>query len=77
MTVVNDYVGSFVKTVEDCVRARNFKPSAPIKYPTPYGGRLVWTLPEETKMYVHLKDKNRIRTRKRWSQVININEIKN
>ncbi|XP_058798456.1 chitin synthase chs-2-like [Phymastichus coffea] len=70
MTLVNDYVGDFVRCVEKCVRARNFKASPPVKYPTPYGGRLVWTLPEQTKMYVHLKDKNRIRARKRWSQVM-------
>lgn len=70
MTQVNDYVVDFVNSVADCVRARNLRPTSPIKYPTPYGGRLVWTLPEKTKMYVHLKDKNRIRTRKRWSQVI-------
>ncbi|XP_008215122.2 chitin synthase chs-2 [Nasonia vitripennis] len=69
-TQVNDWVVSFVKTVADIIRSRNLKPSLPIKYPTPYGGRLVWTLPENTKMYVHLKDKNRIRTRKRWSQVM-------
>lgn len=43
---------------------------APKKYPTPYGGRLVWTLPGKTKMIAHLKDKSKIRHRKRWSQVI-------
>ncbi|XP_014204894.1 uncharacterized protein LOC106636864 [Copidosoma floridanum] len=69
-TQVNDWVMEFVKTVEKCVRARNMRPMAPIKYPTPYGGRLVWTLPDKTPLYVHLKDKNRIRTRKRWSQVM-------
>ena len=36
--------------------------------PTPYGGRLVYTLPGKTKMHVHLKDKSRIRHKKRWSQ---------
>ena len=25
------------------------------KYPTPYGGRLVWTLPGKTKIVCHLK----------------------
>lgn len=42
----------------------------PKKYPAPYGGRLVWTLPGKTKMIAHLKDKDRIRHRKRWSQVM-------
>ena len=29
----------------------------PVKYPTPYGGRLIWTLPGGTKIICHLKDK--------------------
>ena len=41
----------------------------PEKYPTPYGGRLKWTLPGGTNLIVHLKDKNKIRHKKRWSQV--------
>ena len=36
-------------------------------YPSPYGGRLVWRLPGDTKIICHLKDKEKIRTRKRWS----------
>ena len=36
---------------------------------TPYGGRLVFTMPGENKLIVHLKDKEKIRHRKRWSQV--------
>ena len=39
---------------------------------TPYGGRLVWILPGKTKMTVHLKDKIKIRNKKRWSQVMYI-----
>lgn len=42
----------------------------PKKFPTPYGGRLEWTLPGKTKMIAHLKDKDKIRHRKRWSQVM-------
>lgn len=42
----------------------------PKKIPTPYGGRLIWTLPGKTKMIAHLKDKMKIRHRKRWSQVM-------
>ena len=44
------------------------KVSDPVKYPTPYGGRLIWTLPGGTKVICHLKDKNKIRHKKRWSQ---------
>ena len=40
----------------------------PVRTPTPYGGRLTWTLPGGTTLVVHLKDKNKIRHRKRWSQ---------
>ena len=42
----------------------------PIKVPTPYGGRLVWIMPGNNKIIVHLKDKDKIRHRKRWSQVM-------
>lgn len=45
------------------------KLKSPKKIPTPYGGRLEWTLPGETKIIAHLKDKSMIRHRKRWSQV--------
>ena len=37
-------------------------------YTTPYGGRLIWNLPGNTKIICHLKDKNKIRHKKRWSQ---------
>lgn len=43
---------------------------APKLYITPYGGRIVWTLPGKTKMIAHLKDKTKIRAKKRWSQVM-------
>lgn len=42
----------------------------PKKIPTPYGGRLEWTLPGRTKLICHLKDKDKIRHKKRWSQVM-------
>ena len=41
----------------------------PVKYPTPYGGRLEWTLPGQNKLTIHLKDKTKVRHKKRWSQV--------
>lgn len=37
---------------------------------TPYGGRLEWNLPGNTPLVVHLKDKDKIRHKKRWSQVM-------
>ncbi|GAU91388.1 hypothetical protein RvY_03650-2, partial [Ramazzottius varieornatus] len=42
----------------------------PRKIPTPYGGRLVWTMPGKNTLVVHLKDTSKIRQRKRWSQVM-------
>ncbi|CAG0919230.1 unnamed protein product [Notodromas monacha] len=48
----------------------NIRIKPPKKYPAPYGGRLVWTLPGRTKIICHLKNKDKIRTRKRWSQVM-------
>lgn len=42
----------------------------PKKYPTPYGGRLEWIMPGQNKLIAHLKDKVKIRHRKRWSQVM-------
>jgi hypothetical protein len=41
----------------------------PERIATPYGGRLIWTMPGENKITVHLKDSAKIRHKKRWSQV--------
>ncbi|XP_053386699.1 chitin synthase chs-2-like [Mercenaria mercenaria] len=48
----------------------SFKQKPPVSVATPYGGRLVWTLPGGNKLIAHLKDKTFIRHRKRWSQVM-------
>ncbi|XP_059614740.1 chitin synthase chs-2 [Phlebotomus argentipes] len=70
---VNRFVKLLVATIDEAasdVHQTNIRIRPPKKYPTPYGGRLVWTLPGKTKMIAHLKDKDRIRHRKRWSQVM-------
>ncbi|XP_026669106.1 chitin synthase chs-2 isoform X2 [Ceratina calcarata] len=70
---VNGFVKRLVDTVDEAasdVHQTRMHVRAPKKYPTPYGGRLVWTLPGKTKMIAHLKDKSKIRHRKRWSQVM-------
>ena len=41
----------------------------PFKTPTPYGGRLTWILPGGNFLIAHIKDKTKIRHKKRWSQV--------
>ncbi|KAH9515260.1 hypothetical protein Btru_014017 [Bulinus truncatus] len=69
--VPNNFVKQFIDCMEDAARSvvKGFIiiPS-PVKVVTPYGGRLIWTMPGQTQMVVHLKDKNKIRHRKRWSQ---------
>ncbi|XP_076245365.1 chitin synthase chs-2 [Calliopsis andreniformis] len=67
---MNEYVITFIETMQEKVRNLGTCSSMPIKYPTPYGGQLVWILPGKTRLTVHLKDKNKIRHRKRWSQVM-------
>jgi hypothetical protein len=42
----------------------------PEKTITPYGGRLTFNLPGGTSLLLHLKDKSKIRNKKRWSQVM-------
>lgn len=73
-SIVNTYVKLLVSVMDEAatlVHETRVRIRPPMKYPTPYGGRLVWTLPGKTKLYAHLKDKNKIRHRKRWSQVNN------
>ena len=68
---VNDFVHTFVESMDEAasyVHQTNIRLRPPRRVPTPYGGRLVYVLPGKTKMYVHLKDKSRIRHKKRWSQ---------
>ncbi|XP_034174891.2 hyaluronan synthase-like protein kkv isoform X1 [Osmia lignaria lignaria] len=70
---VNWFVKLLVGTLDEAasdVHQTRMHVRAPKKYVTPYGGRLVWTLPGKTKMIAHLKDKSKIRHRKRWSQVM-------
>ncbi|GAB1606839.1 chitin synthase chs-2-like [Argonauta hians] len=53
-----------------CVHNVGLQMKPPSKYVTPYGGRLEWTLPGGNLLMVHLKDKQKIRSKKRWSQVM-------
>ena len=55
---VNQFVRTFVQCVDEAgsyVHQTNIRLRPPKKVPTPYGGRLVYTLPGKTKMFVHLK----------------------
>ncbi|XP_076823366.1 chitin synthase chs-2-like isoform X2 [Clavelina lepadiformis] len=71
---INNWVRMFCKLIPVAAKKAieelddNFD-SFPIIYATPYGGKIVFTLPcFQNKLVVHLKDKEKIRHRKRWSQ---------
>lgn len=71
--VVNSYVRDLFQVLElaACnVHQTEVTIKPPKRYPAPYGGRLEWTLPGSNKLIVHMKDKLKIRHRKRWSQVM-------
>lgn len=77
---VNRFVKCLVETIDEAaseVHLTNVRLRPPKKYPTPYGGKLVWTLPGKNKMICHLKDKSKIRHRKRWSQASFVSSIPN
>ena len=69
--VINDYVQTLIRVIDEAgsyVLGKNIRVASPKKIPTPYGGRLIWKLPGGTKIVCHLKDKAKIRHKKRWSQ---------
>ena len=67
--VVNDFVLDLLTTVDqygtEWYEKIGVEFNKPTKMFTPYGGRLTWILPGGTKMIVHLKDKSKIRNKKR------------
>lgn len=70
---INSYVKLLVNSMEEAaseVFQVHMKIFPPTRIVTPYGGRLEWTLPGRTKMMAHLKHKDKIRKKKRWSQVM-------
>ncbi|XP_034944294.1 chitin synthase chs-2-like [Chelonus insularis] len=69
-TYVNNYVKTFIEVYKKSIESLCICAYSPTKYPAPYGGVLEWILPGKNKLIVHLKDKNKIRHRKRWSQVM-------
>ncbi|XP_031435213.1 chitin synthase 1 [Clupea harengus] len=69
--LVNDYVNDLIHVVMEVYRVfTNKEPDEVSIIETPYGGRLVFVMPEGNMLYVHLKDKNLIRNKKRWSQIM-------
>ncbi|BFZ06371.1 hypothetical protein BsWGS_09409 [Bradybaena similaris] len=71
--VPNNYVKELVACMDvacSSVHGKPMKVHPPTKVPTPYGGQLIWQMPGENLLFVHMKDIKKIRNRKRWSQVM-------
>ena len=56
------------------IHGPNAKIDDPVKMPTPYGGRLIWSLPGGNKLIAHLKDKSKVKIKKRWRQVRSVTQ---
>ncbi|XP_072907200.1 chitin synthase chs-2-like isoform X2 [Hemitrygon akajei] len=82
--LVNEYVKNFVDTMENIFRIFSREKRSSMEeveqddddfvrqsiMETPYGGRISYTLPYGNTILVHLKDKQKIRHKKRWSQIM-------
>ncbi|XP_075926067.1 chitin synthase chs-2-like [Petromyzon marinus] len=74
--VVNQFVTSLTDVIAEVCRYFEKNSKIPREAPsmertqTPYGARLSYKLPHGNSLCVHLKDKEMIRHRKRWSQVM-------
>ena len=67
-SVINPFVQTLINTIGSLgltwYGSRGFQIEM-TRTTTPYGGRLEWTLPGTTKITCHLKNKNKIRHKKR------------
>ncbi|CAB1312937.1 unnamed protein product [Coregonus sp. 'balchen'] len=69
--LINEYVTDLIHVVIEVYRVfTNKEPDDVSIIETPYGGRLMFVMPEGNMLYVHLKDKQLIRNKKRWSQIM-------
>ncbi|EJD73888.1 chitin synthase [Loa loa] len=71
--VINKFVQQLVDKVDEAASALHqtqMRLRSPKKISTPYGGRLSFIMPGKNRLMIHLKDKQKIRIRKRWSQVM-------
>ena len=77
MMFLREFVTCFVELMESFIRSSSRKnpniathvpPMQPSEYKTPYGMKVIWTLPGVTTLTLHLKDKLKIKNGKRWSQ---------
>ncbi|XP_056269088.1 chitin synthase 1 isoform X2 [Pseudoliparis swirei] len=69
--LVNSYVTDLIHVVIEVYRVfTNKEPDDVSIFETPYGGRLMFVLPDGNMLYIHLKDKTLIKNKKRWSQIM-------
>ncbi|KAK7488314.1 hypothetical protein BaRGS_00020473, partial [Batillaria attramentaria] len=71
--IPNSYARDFVSLLDPCVSAVLGIPAvlqAPLRIQTPYGLRMTWHMPGRNQLVVHFKDSEKIRRKKRWSQVM-------
>ncbi|CAG9533278.1 unnamed protein product [Cercopithifilaria johnstoni] len=71
--VINKFVQQLVDKIDEAASALHqtqMRLKPPKKISTPYGGRLSFIMPGKNRLMIHLKDKQKIRLRKRWSQVM-------
>ena len=71
--IVNKFVKQLIEKIDEAassVHQTQMRLKPPKKYTTPYGGRITYVLPGKNRLTIHLKNKNQIRNRKRWSQVM-------
>ncbi|XP_061180822.1 chitin synthase chs-2-like [Saccostrea echinata] len=70
---VNDFVKNFASVMNEtvsAVHAKATKLEKPVIICTVYGAQIVYKMPGGNLMFIHLKDKTKIRNKKRWSQVM-------
>lgn len=69
---VNEYVKTLENVIPETAKSvyGGYELEKVKKFETPYGARFEWNLLTDQPLVVHLKDKTKIRNRKRWSQVM-------
>uniref|UniRef100_A0A3B4BHV9 chitin synthase n=1 Tax=Periophthalmus magnuspinnatus TaxID=409849 RepID=A0A3B4BHV9_9GOBI len=65
---VNEYAEMLVNILREVYKKQQVPDQKVFR--TPYGGRLVMTMPHGNNITIHFKDKKLIRHKKRWSQVM-------
>ncbi|XP_065940998.1 chitin synthase chs-2 isoform X2 [Magallana gigas] len=71
--VPNSFVklyASLMNEAASAVHSKYIELPPPFVIPSKYGGQVIFTMPGGNLIYTHLKDKVKIRHRKRWSQVM-------